>query len=86
MYLFKTPDKKHLTAKKLKTGTAHEPTETVREYDKICKELLSQLEYNIDEQLLIQWFVARLLHKIQMHVRIDNFNTYEDALIKSLHI
>ena len=60
MYFFKTPDAKHLAAKKLKI-TAQKPTEIVRKYDKRLKELLSQLEYNIDEQLLMQWFGAGLL-------------------------
>ena len=60
MSFFKTPYAKHLTAKKLKT-TVKKPTEIVREYDKRFKYLLSQLEYNIYEQLLIQWFVVGLL-------------------------
>ena len=55
-----------------------------RALHKIFKDLLIQLEYNIDEQLLIQWFVSGLLQKIQMHIRLDNFNTYEDALTKAL--
>ena len=63
MYFFKTPNVKHLVAKMLKT-IAQKPTKTIREYDKIFEELLSQLEYNIDEQLLIQSFVAGLLQKI----------------------
>ena len=46
----------------------------------------SQLEYNIDEQLLIQWFVSGLLLKIQVHIQLDNFNKYEDALKKALQI
>ena len=57
---FKTPDAKHLAGKKLKT-TIHKPTETVREYDKRCKDLLRQLDYNIDEQILIQWFITGLV-------------------------
>ena len=85
MSSFKTLDSKHLLAKKLKT-TAKKPIETVWEYDKRFKELLSQLEYNIDEKLLIQWFVAGLLHNIRMHIWLDNFNTYEDAVAKALQI
>ena len=60
---FNTPDTKHLVVKKLKT-TVQKMIETVREYDKIFKYLLIQLDYNIDEQLLIQWFVAGLLQNI----------------------
>ena len=55
MSFFKTPNAKHLAAKNLNT-TAQKLTETVREYDKIFKYLLSQLEYIIDEKLLFQWF------------------------------
>ena len=49
---FKTPDAKHLVAKKLKT-TSQKPAESVRDYDKRWKYLLSQLDYVIDEKLLI---------------------------------
>jgi len=55
MSFFKTPNAKHLGTKNLNT-TAQNPTEIVREYDKIFKYLLSQLEYIIDEKLLFQWF------------------------------
>ena len=50
--LFKTPDAKHLAAKKLKT-TSQKPAESVIDYDKRWKYFLSQLDYVIDEQLLI---------------------------------
>ena len=60
MSFFKTPYAKHLVAKKLKI-IVQKPTETVREYHKRYKYLLRHLEYNIDEQFLIQWFVAGLL-------------------------
>ena len=56
---FKTLDAKHLAAKKLKT-TSQKPGETVRDYDKHWKYLLSQLDYVIDEQLLIHWFLLGL--------------------------
>ena len=59
---FKTPNAKYLAAKKLKT-TSQKPGETVRNYDKRWKDLLSQLDYVIDEQLLIQWFLAGLSRK-----------------------
>ena len=49
---FKTLDSKHLAMKKLKT-TSQKSGETVRDYDKHWKDLLIQLDYVIDEQLLI---------------------------------
>ena len=49
---FKTPYAKHLAAKTLKT-TLQKLLESVREYDKRWKDLLIQLDYVIDEQLLI---------------------------------
>ena len=76
MSFFKTPNVDHLAAKMLNT-TAHKSIETDREYDKIFKDLLIQLEYNIDDKLLIKGFVVGLLHKIWMHIQFDNFNTYE---------
>ena len=80
---FKTPNAKHLAAKKLKT-TSQKPGEDVRDYDKWWKELLSQLDYVIDKQLLIQWFLAGLSQKICWHTSLEIFNSYEDALTKSL--
>ena len=56
---FKTPDAKHLATKTLKT-TSQKPTESVWEYDKHWKDLLSQLDYVINEQFLIQLFLAGL--------------------------
>ena len=61
---FKTLDAKHLAAKKLKT-TSQKIVETVRDYDKRWKDLMSQLDYVIDEQLLIQWFLAGLSQKFR---------------------
>ena len=60
----KTPDPKHLEAKTLKT-TSQKLGETICDYDKHWKDLLSQLDYVIDEQLLIQWFLARLSKKLR---------------------
>ena len=60
---FKTPDAKHLAVKKIKS-TVHKPAETIRDYEKRLKDLLIQIDYVIDEQLLIQWFPARLSQKI----------------------
>ena len=82
---FKTPDAKHLAAKKLKT-TSQKSRETVRDYDKYWEDLLSQLDYVIDEQLLIQWFLIGLSQKICRHISLETFKTYEDALTKSLQV
>ena len=82
---FKTPDAKHLAAKKLKT-TSQKLGETVRDYNKCQKDLLSQMDYVIDEQLLIQWFLAGLSQKIHRHISLETFKTYEDALTKALQV
>ena len=59
---FETPNVKHMAAKKLKM-TVQKLTETVQEYDKGLKYLLSKLDYKIDEQLLIQWFVVGIYRR-----------------------
>ena len=82
---FKTPDAKNIAAKKLKT-TSQNPREAVRDYDKHWKDLLSQLDYVIDEQLLIQWFLAGLSQKVHRHISLEMFKTYEDALTKALQV
>ena len=61
---FKTLDAKHLATKKLKT-TSQNPRESIRDYDKRWKDPLSQLDYVIDEQLLIQWFLVGLSQKVR---------------------
>ena len=85
MSLFKTPDAKHLEAKKLKT-TSQNPSESIPEYEKRWKDLLSQLDYVIDEKVLIQWFLAGLSQKIRQHIRLETFKTYKFALTKSLQV
>ena len=82
---FKTPDSKHLATKKLKT-TSQKPGATVCDYDKCWKDLLSQLDYVIDEQLLIQWFLAGLSQKIDRYISLETFKSYEDALTKALQV
>ena len=47
------PQMRSIWKKKLKM-TIKKPTETVQEYDKRMKDLVSQLDYNVNEQLLIQ--------------------------------
>ena len=85
LLFFKTPDAKHLAAKKLKT-TSQKPGETVCDYDKHWKDLLTQLDYVIDEQLLIQWFLAGLSQKACRHIILETFKSYEDALTKALQV
>ena len=82
---FKTPDAKHLAAKKLKT-TSQNPGETICDYDKQWKDLLIQLDYVIDEKLLIQWFLAGLSQKVRRHISLETFKSYEDALTKALQV
>ena len=81
----KTLDAKHLAAKKLKT-TSQNPGESVHDYDKHWKDLLIQLGYVIEEQLLIQWFLAGLSQKVHWHISLETFKTYEDALTKALQV
>ena len=74
-----------MAAKKLKT-TSQNLGETVRDYDKWWRDLLSQLDYVIDEQLLIQWFLVGLSHKIRRHISLETFKTYKESLTKALHV
>jgi hypothetical protein len=57
---FKTQDISHLATQKLKE-IKQNPGETIHEYDKRFKYLLSQILYEIDEKLLVQWYATRLL-------------------------
>ena len=82
---FKTPNAKHLAAKKLKT-TSQKPGETVCDYDKQWKDLLSQLDYVIDEQLLIQWFLRGLSQKVHRQISLEIFKSYKDVLTKALQV
>ena len=85
MSFFKTPDAKHLAAKKL-NSIVQKLVETIRDYDKIWKDLLSQIDYVIDEKLLIQWFLPGLSQKIWWHISLETFKTYEEALTKALQV
>ena len=82
---FKTPDAKHLAEKKLKT-TSQKPGETICDYDKQWKEIIIQMYYVIDEQLIIQWFLVGLSQKIHRHISLEIFKSYEDALTKALQV
>ena len=66
--------------------TSQKLAESIREYNKRWKDLLSQLEYIINEKLLTQWFLVGLSQKIRRHISLETFKTYEDALTKSLQV
>lgn len=67
--LFKAQYAKNLATWKFKKKKI--PNKYVCEYDKCIKDLLIHILYTIDENLLVQWYMARLLQKIygalQMH-------------------
>jgi hypothetical protein len=79
---FKTQDNSHLEAQKLKE-IKQNLGETVWEYDKRFKYLLSQIPYAIDEKLLVQWYVAGLLQKIIIPLWMYDLQSCEDILKKS---
>ena len=79
---FKTKDVAHLAAQKLK-DIKQVPRETVREYDKIFKDQLSQISYNIDSNLLVQWYVAGLLHHVRDPLRMHDVKSLEEAFKKA---
>ena len=85
MSFFKTPDAKHLAVKKLKS-TIQKPAKTIPYYDKIWKDLFSQIDYVIDEQLLIQWFLTGMSQNILWHISLDTFKKYEEPLTKDLSV
>ena len=47
---------------------------------------MSQLDYVIDEKLLIQWFLIGLSQKFHRHISLETFKSYEDVLTKSLQV
>ena len=73
---FKTEDVTHLATKKLK-DIKQVPGETIQEYDKRFKDLLSHILYNIDDNLLVQWYVAGVLHHVKAPLRIHDIKTLE---------
>ena len=79
---FKTKDVAHLATENLKESK-QTPGETVREYDKRFKDLLSQIPYTIDVNLLVQWYVADLLHHIRAPLRMHEIKTLEKDLKKA---
>ena len=79
---FKTPDAKQ----KNSILQFRKPRETIQDYDKRWKDLLSKIDYVIDEQLLIQWFLVGLSQKTRRHISLETFKMYEEALTKSLQV
>lgn len=55
---------------------------SVRDYDKRFKDLPSQIPYQLEERLLVQWFVASLLHIIREPLRMHEIINYDNALEK----
>ena len=79
---FKTEYVAHLARQKLK-DINQIPRETVWECDKRFKDLLSQIPYNIDSNLLVQWYVAGLLHHVRAPLRMHDIKTLEEAFKKA---
>ena len=79
---FKIEDVTYLATRKLK-DIKQIPRETVREYNKRVKYLLSQIPYNIDSNLLVQWYVAALLHHVRAPLRMHDIKTLEEAFKKA---
>ena len=77
-----TEDVAHLTTQKLK-DIKQILKEIVREYEKRFKDLLSHIPYTIDSNLLVQWYVAGLLHHVRAPLRMHDIKTLEEALKKS---
>ena len=75
-------DVTHLTAQKLK-DIKQIPGKPVWEYDKRFKDLLSQIPSNIDANLLVQWYVAGLLHHVRAPLRMHDIKTLEEAFKKA---
>jgi hypothetical protein len=57
---FKIQDVTHLETQKLKE-IKQRLGESIREYDKISKDLLIQILTTIDQRFMVQWYVFRLL-------------------------
>ena len=79
---FKMEDVAHLVAQKLK-DIKQRLGESIREYDKRFKDLLSQIPANIDANLLVQWYVARLLHHVRAPPRMHDITSLEEAFKKA---
>ena len=82
LVLFKMEDVAHLAEQKLK-DIKQRPGESVREYDKRFKDLLSQIPVIIDANLLVQWYVASLLHHVIAPLRMHDITSLEEAFKKA---
>ena len=75
-------DVAHLAMQKLK-DINQAPGESVQEYGKRFKDLLSQILSNIDVNLLVQWYVIGLLHHVRAPLRMHDIKTLEEAFKKT---
>jgi hypothetical protein len=82
LVFFKMEDVAHLAAQKLK-DINQRPGESVREYDKRFKDLLSQIPSNMDANLLVQWYVVGLLHHVRAPLRMHDITSLEEAFKKA---
>ena len=76
---FKVQDVTNLAAQKLKE-IKQRPGDSVREYEKRFKDILSQITTTIDHSLLVQWYVVGLLQQIFSPLWLHEITTYDDAL------
>ena len=79
---FKIEDVAHLAAQKLK-DIKQVPGESIWEYDKRFKDLLSQIPLNIDANILVQWYIVGLLHHISDPLRMHDIKSLEEAFKKA---
>ena len=75
-------DVAHLATQKLK-DIKQVPGESVREYDKRFKDILSQIPSNIDDNILVQWYVAGLFHNVRAPLRMHDIKKLEEAFKKA---
>ena len=59
-------------------------TESVKEYDRIFKYILSKIPSKLDPALVIQYFVDGLQQRIKTPILLNAYTTYKDVLNKSL--
>ena len=78
---FKTKDVAHLAAQKLK-DIKQRLGESVKEYDKRFKDLLSQIPTNIDANMLVQSYVVGLFHHVRAPLRMHDITSLEEAFKK----
>ena len=78
----KTEDVAHLATQKLK-DIKQVSSEIVWEYVKRFKYLLSHILYNIDANLLVQWYIAGFLHHVRDPLRMHDIKTLEETFKKA---